>query len=117
MGSNHNKTKNQLLIEMQVKSMIHKELEEAKVQATNFAIICMEILSITILNDKFGFNIDQIREYLDYLMQNSDIINGGYASIRDYYVALKEEGTITPDMDFIIKADPLIAEYLEADEK
>lgn len=114
--SKHNKTKNDILLEMQVRSKIKKELEQTKSQASRFAIVCMEILSITILNDKFGFTIDQLREYLKYLMDNANILTGDYATIRDYYNALKEEGTITPDIDLILKTDPDIAEYFELDE-
>lgn len=67
------------------------ELKKAKKEAVKEAIRYHNVLTFTVLGDKFGFDHKKMHEFWGYINDLSDSLNEGYINFNDLRHVLEEE--------------------------
>ena len=67
------------------------DLKKAKKEAVKEAIRYHNVLTFTVLGDKFGFDHKKMHEFWGYINDLSDSLNEGYINFNDLRHVLEEE--------------------------
>lgn len=70
------------------------DVQRAKDEATNRAVIAVWAIALTVLRDKEGFDKDRLAKVWNEALGLSDSISQGYINIQDLLTVLREEAGI-----------------------
>lgn len=93
-GEIHFKSQAELSIETKkrVETLIDKELEKVKLQATKDAGNIMLPVIATALYEAYGFGIKRIEKFVEYFNKHIECINDGVTTAEQYEEWCKEQG-------------------------
>lgn len=76
-----------------------------------------EVMTLMILNDKFGMSVEDQQKYVELMNDLADSMEMDYLNVTDIVKALHDENGFTMSEDKLIEIDPSLAAYCTPSEE